>query len=282
MIKKNLPIKNYIEEDAISRGFLFDVYRMPSLLHAYANKKTSHVFEVGDAIHVAILEPHLYLERFIKGPVDRRGNKWKDAVQQADIEGKTLLIERDFNMVLEIADKALSNKDLQDLLNHPDTEKELTCFRGFMGTMGYYAKARADILNKTLGIIADLKSTANIGEREFAASIAKFGYHVQSAFYLDIFNEEYYIDRTQAYQKFDKFLIIPIEKDEPFTTNIITMSERSISAGRDTYLFAMRKLRAAKGERPGPNPYVADLPAWAYSEIEQKLMLEQLEGINNA
>lgn len=281
VIKKNLPIKDYIEEDAISRGFLFDVYRMPSLLHAYANKKNSHAFEIGDAVHVAVLEPHLYLERFIKGPVDRRGSKWKDAIQQADIEGKTLLVEKDFNKALDIANKALRNKDLQDLLNHPDTEKEITCFREFTGIMGYYAKARADILNKTLGIITDLKTTANVSEREFAASIAKFGYHVQSAFYLDIFNEEYYIDRPQHCQKFDKFLIIPIEKDDPFTTNTITMSGRAISAGRDTYLFAMRKLMSANGKRPGPQPYIADLPQWAYSDIEQKLMLEQLEGMRN-
>ena len=81
-----------------------------SLLHWVGQEyKESPTLEMGKAVHSLILEYEK--QAVVRGPSDRRGNKWKEAKQQAEQQGKILLTERDYDTALEIAESALFNSD---------------------------------------------------------------------------------------------------------------------------------------------------------------------------
>jgi hypothetical protein len=65
--------------------------------------KASPAFALGSAVHALVLEPEKSL--VLRGPEDRRGNKWKEAQLAADLDGKILLTEADFDLAEKIAEE---------------------------------------------------------------------------------------------------------------------------------------------------------------------------------
>ena len=105
----------------------------------------------------------------------------------------------------------------------------------------------------------DVKTTQDASPREFAKSIANFGYHVQAAYYLDICND----------LGMDKkcFIIVAVESAPPHGVGIYQLSTEAIETGRKLYRKWLEILAECieKDEWLGyPEKFnVIDLPGWA-------------------
>ena len=91
-IHRDVSFENYLKEDRVSKSLLWDTFdRSPA--HARQGKEESNAMKVGTATHCVLLEPDMFRTRFVRGPDDRRGNKWKDAVAMAAADGRDLGLE---------------------------------------------------------------------------------------------------------------------------------------------------------------------------------------------
>ena len=250
----DMPISEYLEADRISRGLLFDFSKEPSIAHVMLKEKKGDHYSMGRAIHTAVLEPHLFEKSFIRGPIDRRGKKWSDA-KGALTNGQELLTDGDYVKALQIRDSIWENNQrAKEIIEN--SKKEVTCFAE--DDEGRKHKARADLLN--FGSITDLKSTTSVDPDFFSKEIFKHGYHVQAAYYLDVFDANYSLLG-------DPFNFIAIEKEPPYISNVFTLDKAAILLGRETYEKGLDLYdRFVQNNKiiTWPEPQTIDIPAWAY------------------
>lgn len=246
----DMPISEYLETDRISRGLLFDFSKEPSIAHVMLKEKKGDHYSMGRAIHTAVLEPHIFEKSFIRGPIDRRGKKWSDA-KDVLTNGQELLTDGDYVKALQIRDSIWGNNPkAKEIIE--DSKKEVTCFAE--DDEGRKHKARADILNYCS--ITDLKSTTSVDPDFFSKEIFKHGYHVQAAYYLDVF----------AFSG-DDFSFIAVEKEPPYISNVFTLDKAAILLGRETYEKGLALYdRFVQNNKiiTWPEPQTIDIPAWAY------------------
>lgn len=250
----DMPIEVYLEADRISRGLIFDFSKEPSIAHVMLKEKKGDHYSIGRAIHTAVLEPNLFEKSFIKGPIDRRGKKWSDA-KDSLINGQELLTDGDYVKALQIRDSIWGNNPrAKEIIEN--SKKEVTCFAE--DDEGRKHKARADLLN--FGSITDLKSTTSVDPDFFSKEIFKHGYHVQAAYYLDVFDANYS-------SLGDAFNFIAVEKESPYISNVFTLDKAAILLGRETYekgLALYDKFVQNNKRITWPEPQIIDIPAWAY------------------
>lgn len=274
MLIHNQPIRAYLSnKDYVSRSTLFDIYSEPSLKHVFeAKEKESNALDMGDAVHVATLEPDIFNSRFLKGPEDRRGNRWLKYKDKAQADSKTLLIEKDFLTALEIAKSVRQNKDALRLLNGPSALKEISCYSEIDGVK---VKARADILNSYNREITDLKTTTSVGENQFISSIITYGYHVQAGFYHDVFASDPDISTDFLW-----FHFIAVEKKFPYISRVITLNPEAVEAGKQIYKHSLRiyKEYLKTKQCNFPEPCFVNLPKWAYKEMWKNLVKKEKVG----
>jgi exodeoxyribonuclease VIII len=88
---------------------------------------------------------------------------------------------------------------------------------------------RPDNVKHKKRLVVDLKTTANASKDEFPRSAAKFGYHIQAAFYSDMM--ELATGEELGYD----FFFVAQEKTPPFAFNIFQASPQFLSVGRYEY-----------------------------------------------
>ena len=235
-------ITNTIDEYHASEGY------SKSQLHAYATKtpyaakfgkrKDSNAFDVGHAAHTAILEPHLLEASVVKGPDDRRGNKWKFADEEAVAAGKILLTASDYDQVLLIRDLAATVPELQAMREGALIEQ--SCYAVDEET-GLTLRCRPDIMSPGLGLMADIKNMADISDDAWSRDISKFGYHMQDAMYRDVWN------MGSDGVKVDAFFFICFSKTEPPEVVCREIEPIDVEEGYSAYRAALKL--AAECER---------------------------------
>jgi hypothetical protein len=136
--------------------------------------------------------------------------------------------------------------------------------RSFFGTCpdtGMTLKCRPDrIIGSTL---VDVKTCGDIGM--FEKSIANYNYHIQAAFYMDVFE-------LATGTKPGNFLFIAVEKQAPFDCAIIQLSKEYLEIGRMQYKKALNEMKSCQesGNFPGvmgDNPVLTiDAPYWLWKQ----------------
>lgn len=131
---------------------------------------------------------------------------------------------------------------------------------------------RPDNVKHNKRLIIDLKTTQNASKDEFPRSAAKFGYHIQAAFYSDMM--ELATGETLGYD----FFFVAQEKTPPYAFNIFQASPQFLSVGRYEYeILLMLYAYCMENDRwPGyqvfcQNKYGVNeltLPPYAIKEIE--------------
>ena len=154
---------------------------LKSLLH-WKNKvyKSSPSFDLGTATHAMLLEPEKDL--IIRGPEDRRGNRWKELKLAADIDGKTLLTESDFDLAQAMAAAVFEHPVAKMWLKADDLVAEGSFFADDPQT-GVKIKCRPDGYIPSLGIMFDIKTTQDASPDGFPRDVRKYGYDLQAQFY---------------------------------------------------------------------------------------------------
>jgi hypothetical protein len=262
----DLPADDYHAGPGISKSGLWTLYNRTPYHYKYEVRAETSSQRFGTAAHTAVLEPELFTARFVRGPVDRRGNKWTDACKAAVDTGRQCLTESEYDDAQRLRDALHRNPLIQRLTaGQPAVEKS-----------GYWidpqteelCRCRPDLYNPDLRIMGDLKSTTDASAREWVKRVADYGFHVQEAFY-------------RAGWEFagggdvEGFVFITVEKSAPFAHAVYELDLPSVAEGAAVARKALEMYRACRLADQWPG-YAADvqelaLPRWAYKEMREAM-----------
>lgn len=229
----NVAFKDYLAIPAVSNSYLGRLDKCPAKAKVEQGETPSLI--LGRAVHKMVLEGvAAFTEDFATvANCDKRTKEgkaiWAEVVEQAN--GKQILSFDDHQKITEIyravkshpfASKLLSETVTEQTVIWTDTETGLPC------------KARPDAVpDEGKMILTDLKSTADADEFAFTRSIVKYGYARQGAFYIDGYN-------AVRGTKIDSFIVIAVETEAPFRTEVYLLNDDFIRYGREEYRRLLR------------------------------------------
>ena len=173
---------------------------------------------------------------------------------------KTVCTQDDWDTAMAMRQAVWSHPASKSLLKRKGkTEQSLTWHH----PVGVDCKGRIDLLLDGKGrqkpMIVDLKTTLDASPEGFARSVAKYGYHVQAAFYKD--GMKHGENRNCA------FAIIAVEKAEPYAVGVYVLDDTAISQGRKDYEKVLTSWKTAVQSDVYPSysdaPETLSLPEWA-------------------
>jgi hypothetical protein len=132
---------------------------------------------------------------------------------------KTVISEQDYYLINQITEKIMKDSDAKLMLNNGLKEHIIAWENEEFGVK---CRGMLDVYNKESDIIVDLKTTQDSSYYGFASSVRKFKYYKQAAFYMDA---------VRAHE----FYIVAIEKNPPFSINIIQIGNDLLDHGRELY-----------------------------------------------
>lgn len=183
----------------------------------------------------------------------------RDAARAA---GKIPLLSKELATVKEMAAALRNHPYASALLDPYDGTPEQSLFWNHPRT-GIPLRSRLDQMPHTghgRPIITDYKSCHEADPESIAKAVARYGYHIQNAFYSDGF--------TELTGERPAFVFICQEKTPPYLVNVVELDPEAVATGRRLYEQAITVYRACikTGEWPG---YADDeiteiaLPGWA-------------------
>jgi exodeoxyribonuclease VIII len=227
-----------------------------SLAHwKYRTYKASPAFALGSAVHALVLEPQKNL--VVRGPEDRRGAKWKDASLAADLDGKILLTEGDYDLAAEIANAVLAHPAVGSFLADSEFVAEASFFADD-GETGANIKCRPDGYIPHAGVVFDIKTTRDASPEGFPKELRNYGYDLQAAFYLRTLREAGFLAK--------KFIFVAVEKEPPYAVGLHVMTDRYLDHANERITRTLEKINAATiaGDYTTGWPMIndIDLPRW--------------------
>lgn len=232
-------------------------YKFPPEEEVSTTKQAN--LDFGSALHIAILEPNTFEKRVMRGPADRRGNKWTDAQAFATNSKKLLLVEDVYDRVMVIRDAVHADAYINTIITGGKPHIEASAYWND-AEHGTLCKARPDFWRPDIGICIDLKSAESARPDKFARAVIDYGYHAQEAWYSD--------GLTALGLGLNGFLFLAVEKDSPYAfklyelpPSIVGEGRTAIRKGLDAYVSC-----SSLGSWPSYGDGVAELtfPRWAY------------------
>lgn len=136
----------------------------------------------GRYFHHEMLEPEKTND-YVSVNVKSRNAK---AYQDAKLEhGEELLLDMEIDKAKRMCDKLLNNKEVFDLLDLQDSEREVPEYGIVLDGGKYLWKGKADLINRKQNLIIDLKTTSSL--ERFRSSAYKYNYHSQAYIYKQLF-----------------------------------------------------------------------------------------------
>lgn len=251
-----IPMPVYRQADGINQSSLKEMAISPGHYKSRLSepqKEPTEAMVIGTIIHSAVLENDR--SGFVVMPDDydgrtSEGKKWRAAQTKPSI--KSEVATNISGMIASVKRHSMAsrilfgegNNEVSGWANHKDT--------------GLLIKARADRLAmdaKQNTVCVDLKTTDRGGasESEFSKSILSWGYDVQCAYYMDLFQCSY-------------FVFVCVEKLPPYAVNCFSMAQETIEIGRRKYESYLAKIKQCEdsGEWPcyGEDLKMINLPEW--------------------
>ena len=247
--------EDYFADPALNNSYLWRlINKTPA--HAQIPMPKTDALTIGTATHMAILQPNIATQKIVCGPDTRRGKAWTEAKKEAEENEQILLTKSDFVTCMEMRDSIYRNPAAAHLLTQKGTKYEQSAFFEINGNK---CKCKVDAsVNDT---IIDLKTSADASPSAFVQSVAKFGYHQQSAFYKYGYGQA--SNKTIAH-----FIFVVVEKTPPFASAIYELDAVSEKEGWASANSAI-DLHNHCVETMNFNGYSAEkimltLPTWAY------------------
>ncbi|WP_421930022.1 PD-(D/E)XK nuclease-like domain-containing protein [Nitratireductor rhodophyticola] len=255
----DLPNEQYHAGPGISKSGLWTIYTQSPAHYKFAEREQKNHFDFGEACHLAILEPNKFEAKVYRGPEDRRGNKWKDAQEYCQMEGKLLLTAPDFDSVLAIRDAVHADQWINSIITGGKPLIEASGYWIDEAT-GELCRCRPDLYREDLGVIVDVKSTQSAHPDAFARSVVNYGYHAQEA---------HYSDGWRALGKpVEGFVFLGWEKKSPYAYGVYELPPSIVDEGRaairtalDTYHECQK---AARWPSYGEGVQELSFKRWAY------------------
>ncbi len=251
------------EEESISKSGLWDLYgRTPRHYRFAPPKEHMPHLDFGKALHLAVLEPELFETKAVQGPVDRRGNKWKDALGAIE-DGQILLISDNYDDCYTVQSEAWKHPVVKKLATETSIF-EASAFWHHERT-GLQCRCRPDLVVPKMKLMVDLKTTADASAWNWARTAGNLGYHVQEGMYTEGWNKAGG-DPTEA------FIFVVIEQKAPFCTAVYELPPHAAEEGRMVMERALDRYKECleSNKWPGyPERVVElDIPKFSYRESE--------------
>lgn len=230
-IFSGISSSEYFSINAINKSGLDAFKRSP--LHYYdqylSPNKESRVetpsMKLGSAVHCAVLETKEYDNRYVVMPdgVDRRTKEGKQVFSDLEKLNKIILSSNENSIVqgiLEAYKNSVINKMLSDI---PGKSEQVILWNDPI--TGEYCKARADWISDDYSLIIDLKTTEDARAQAFSKSCFDYGYHRQSAWYLNG------IENATG-KAASTFIFLVIEKSRPYAISCFTPDSQMLEVGK--------------------------------------------------
>lgn len=269
MITSRMQRADYDVIQALNISSLKNMKRSPQhYLHALSVREDKECFTLGNATHVACLEPERYAQDFAVwdrtteagAMAPRRGQHWESFVTGA--AGKTVLTPEQNRIANNIAKAVRANELAAAYLASGDPEVTIEwTLPAELG--GRPAKGRVDWLTTIDGqrVIVGLKTSRDCRRYAFGSQAAKLAYHWQWAYYFD----GYVATRGG---EVPRMVEIVVEAAAPHAVAVYRIPDDIIEQGREEYWEAVKRLNEceASGVWPGPEPKeeFLSLPSWVY------------------
>lgn len=247
----------YHAANGVSRSELWKLWKRRPAHVRYGERNETTPMKLGSAAGCAILEPEEFEKRYAKGP-DARSNSniWKDAEGEAKAAGAILLKPDEFDAALCMRESAHATSSLRKLITGARVEQAAFAIDPATGLL---VKVKPDLYQPALNIVADIKTSADASPEWFSKTMANYGYHVQEAFYTDVWKNVLPVDA---------FVFIVIESEVPYLAAQYELPPKAAAEGREIcrQALALYAECKAKDEWPGyPDKVVPiDLPRWGY------------------
>ena len=269
-MRTDLTNKEYHAHPAISSSDVKAVHTK-SLAHWKGKvRKETSAFALGSAVHALVLEPEKNL--VLRGPEDRRGNKWKEAQLAADLDGQILLPEAEFDLAARIADAAKAHPVAAMYLADKTFIAEASFF-GIDAATGTEIKCRPDGYLPDYGIVFDLKTTTDASPDGFPRELRKYAYDLQAAFYLRAL-------RAAGY-KADTFIFIAVEKEAPHAVGLHELTDRYLEHADMVVTQTLQKISNAISVSDfttgWPLINTIDLPRWQTETDDDDIFTETVD-----
>ena len=147
-----------------------------------AKSEPKLVFVQGSYFHVAVLEPHK-LDKF---EIIEANNRHSKIYKEATKDGSIKLLRKDVQRLQEMIDQTLLDIEAYPYIRNEDVLYELP---GYTEIEGLPFKGKADIVNNTMDLVVDLKTTADIDS--FEEKITQWNYDSQAYIYEQLFGKEF-------------------------------------------------------------------------------------------
>lgn len=224
-------------------------------------------FEIGHAAHTLMLTVGDPFE-----VVDADSWRTKDAKEARDAAlqaGKTPLLAKEYAQVRAMADAILEHPVAGELFTRNDTTSEQSLYWTDEQT-GVACRARPDLAVNDWSLIVDYKTTLSADPKEFAKSIAKYGYHQQQAWYCEA------VETLTGVRP--EFVFVCQEKTPPYEVSLIQLDADAVRIGGRLNEDARSIYAACMDSGVWPSyptsVQVVGLPAWALRQAEQETGME--------
>lgn len=199
--------------------------------NGFAETPRSAALNFGAFCHDCLLSPQEIPDKYLLADIEKldlRLKAHKELQREADERG-LILVD---NATIAHAKALISANDrtLKEYFQ-ADGDRELSFYGSYLGETPIHTKARFDFISSNRCRIVDLKIMQNADKANFAAAVAKFGYHIQAAYYMDVIGET---------PKPKEFIFVAIEKEPPYLCGIYRLSQETIDLGRERYKKAVR------------------------------------------
>lgn len=234
MIRTDLTNEQYHAHHAISSSDVKAV--LTSSIWHWKNKvnRETAAMQRGTAVHDFALEGGA---NTMRGPETRRGNAWKDALDEAG--DKMLLPEKEYDEAYDIAQALLADKTCAKQLTCSDAKKEHSIFATCPHT-GLELRCRPDLYNPTDMVMSDVKTTTDASPTGFLREVYKYRYDVQAATYK-------YISEIAGW-KVTHFAFLAVETSAPYAAHMHVMSQEAMEIGRRDMMLSLQKIAEAKAK----------------------------------
>lgn len=281
-IHRGLSFADYLAIDAVNASLLKP--HAVSARHAKWKAAEDHdtdALSLGRVVHTAILEPERYEVEYIVSPkVDLRtkdGKQWHAGfcaaagdktpiAQDEDRIARSIVAEIEkLPHIAELVSDDASNRELTVV--QPDTHHDLDC------------KARIDCLLDWRGCptIVDIKTTSarNLKPHTLRTEIHKFGYHIQAAWYLDLYGRAAGINA-------DTFVFVFCQTTQDMDVAAYQLDQESIEQGRREARQYLQQIVTCRetGKWPGVQPSevgIIGLPDYAIESTLDDTGLQEVQ-----
>jgi hypothetical protein len=217
----------------------------------------------GNVFHCLSLEPEAFSSRYAKKHHSGTTKGGKAEKEEAERAGLVQVKIDMYHSASEMAGAVRNHKLIGALFRQPDAMREVSIY--WLETVSGIivpCKARIDwrgMFGKSR-VAIDLKSTTDASPEELKRSIYNYGYHRQGAWYQRALQA--------AGIDVDAFVLVAVEKEEPYIVTPTTIAEPAIQKGTDECNEALEIYAKCETENDWPcyteEIITLDLPPYAY------------------